>query len=76
MPALRRLASPRGSLGLYRAAQALAAVRGDNSVTMDHVRAVLDPVLTHRLLLRPDAGKDYPDAAAVVRELAAKVPPG
>jgi MoxR-like ATPase len=72
-PAVRLGASPRGSLGLYRTAQALAAIQGQNAVTIDHVRSVIEPVLAHRLLLRKDALKDYPDGAAVLREIAAKV---
>ena len=71
-PALRLGASPRGSLGLFRAAQSLAAVQGESFASIDHVSAVIEPVLAHRLLLRRDAQKDYPDAAAVVREIAAK----
>ena len=72
-PALRLGASPRGSLGLYRAAQALAAIQGQNSVSISHVRTITVPVLAHRLLLRVDALKDYPDGAAVVREITAKL---
>lgn len=71
--ALRLGASPRGSLGIYRAAQALAAIQGQNTVSVDHVRAVIEPVLAHRLLLRRDALKDYPDGASVVREIASKL---
>lgn len=71
--ALRLGASPRGSLGLFRAAQSLAAVDGQSSVTCAHVRALVEPVLAHRLLLRRDTLKDYPDAAAVVREIADRV---
>jgi len=72
-PALRLGASPRGSLGLFRAGQALAAIEGKNSVTVGHIRALAEPVLAHRLLWRRDALKDYPDGAAVIREIAAKM---
>ena len=71
--ALRLGASPRGSLGLFRAAQALAAVTGQEMVTVDHVRAIAEPTLAHRLLMRREALKDYPEAAAVVREISAKL---
>jgi MoxR-like ATPase len=74
-PALRLGASPRGSLGVYRAAQALAATEGLNAVTVGHVRAVIEPVLAHRLLLRREALKDYPDGAAVIREIVARPTP-
>jgi MoxR-like ATPase len=72
-PALRLGASPRGSLGIYRAAQSLAAIQGQDAVTIEHVRSVMEPVLAHRLLLRRDASKDYPDGASVIREIAAKL---
>jgi MoxR-like ATPase len=75
-PALRLGASPRGSLGLFRAAQALAAIQGRGAVTIDHIRAVAEPVLAHRLLLRRDALKDFPDGAAVIREIAARLAAG
>jgi MoxR-like ATPase len=68
-PALRLGASPRGSLGLFHTAQALAAIHGSASVSIDHVKIIAVSVLAHRLLLRTEALKDYPDAAAVVREI-------
>ncbi len=45
-------ASPRGSLGLMRAAQALAAVRGRDYVLPDDVKHLAIPVLAHRLILK------------------------
>ncbi len=54
-PDLRLGASPRGSLGLVRAAQALAASEGRNFVTGDDIKRLIAPVLAHRLLLSPDA---------------------
>jgi len=72
-PALRLGASPRGSLGIYRAAQSLAAIEGLSSVSIEHVRTVIEPVLAHRLLLRRDALKDFPDGAAVMRDIAEKL---
>jgi MoxR-like ATPase len=71
--ALRLGASPRGSLGLYRAAQALAAIQGQTSVSISHVRTITEPVLAHRLLLNRDALKEYPNGAAVVREITARL---
>jgi MoxR-like ATPase len=73
--ALRLGASPRGSIGLFHAVQALAAVQGQSSATVDHVRALAEPVLAHRLLLRREALKDYPDGASVVREITATLAP-
>lgn len=68
-PALRLGASPRGSLGLFHAAQALAAIRGENAVTIAHIKEIAVPVLAHRLMLKREAQKDFPDNAAVIREL-------
>ena len=71
-PALRLGASPRGSLGLFHAAQSFAAVQGHNHVTTDQVKALAEPVLAHRLMLRHEARKDYPDGAAVIQEIVAR----
>jgi MoxR-like ATPase len=49
--ALRFGASPRGSLGLMRASQALAALRGRDFVLPDDVKHLVVPVLAHRLIL-------------------------
>ncbi len=46
--------SPRGSLALYQASQALAAIRGRNYVVPDDVKQLAIPVLAHRLILSPD----------------------
>jgi len=68
-PALRLGASPRGSLGLFRAAQSLAAIRGDSAVTIEHIKTFAVPVLAHRLLVKREALKDFPDSAAVIQDV-------
>jgi len=50
---LRYGASPRGSIALVRAAQALAATHGRGFVTVDDVKGVAHAVLEHRLILTP-----------------------
>ena len=72
-PALRLGASPRGSLGLFHAAQALAAIQGHSQVTTAQVKILAAPVLAHRLLLRREALQDYPDGAAVIQEIVARL---
>jgi MoxR-like ATPase len=52
--AFRFGASPRGSLGLMRAAQALAALRGRDYVLPDDVKHLAIPVLSHRLVLQEE----------------------
>lgn len=48
-------ASPRASLGIYRAAQAFAFVQGRDFVTPDDIKTLAVPTLAHRLLIRSAA---------------------
>lgn len=50
-PMIRYGASPRGSMALMRSAQALAALDGRTFTLPDDVRALVKPVLAHRLVL-------------------------
>ncbi len=57
-------ASPRASLFLQRAARTTAAIDGRDYVSPDDVKAILRPVLNHRLIMRPEAqmrGASVPD---------------
>ena len=54
-PGLRAGVSPRGSLALYRASQALAAVRDRDYVIPEDVKEMALPVFRQRLLLSPEA---------------------
>jgi MoxR-like ATPase len=65
-------ASPRSGLMLFRAAKALAALEGRDHALPDDVQALAPSVLTHRLLLAPDAVGD--DRSAVVRDALERVP--
>ncbi len=47
--------SPRATISLIKAARVLAATDGRSHVYPDDVRAVLKPVLGHRIILNPDA---------------------
>jgi MoxR-like ATPase len=67
-PALLLGASPRGSLGLFRAAQAMAAIDGNDSVT-DHVKYLAPKVLAHRLIVRKDEKFRDVKVDAVVQEI-------
>lgn len=49
---LRLGASPRGSIALMKASQALALIEGSNFVTPEMVQGLVRPVLAHRLLIR------------------------
>ncbi len=47
--------SPRASIALYRAAQALAAVNGRDFILPDDIKRLALPVLGHRLILKPES---------------------
>jgi MoxR-like ATPase len=47
--------SPRASIGLMRSAQAMAALRGRDFVLPDDIKKVVNPVLQHRLILKPES---------------------
>lgn len=51
---LRFGASPRGSIGLMRTGQALAALRGREYVLPDDIKYLAEPVLCHRLILKEE----------------------
>lgn len=67
-------ASPRGSLYLYHAAQALAALRGRDFVLPDDVKYLTPFVLTHRLIISAQTRLRGRDATQVVNEVVASVP--
>jgi MoxR-like ATPase len=54
-PSIALGGSPRASLSLYRAAQALALIQGRDFVLPDDVKRLAVPVLGHRLILSTEA---------------------
>ncbi len=66
-------ASPRGSLYLFRTAQALAAVSGLDYVLPDHVKRLAPAVLGHRIIVRPEARIAGVTAADIIREIISSV---
>jgi MoxR-like ATPase len=66
--------SPRGSLALYKAAQALAAVRGREFVVPEDIRTMAAPVLRKRILLRPESAGKGVTEDMVIQELLGSVP--
>jgi MoxR-like ATPase len=66
--------SPRGSLYLAHAAQAMAAIEGSDFVTADHVKAAAPWVLGHRMMLRGEVRARGTDGPAVVEQAMAAVP--
>jgi MoxR-like ATPase len=67
-------ASPRATLALYRAAQALAAVRGRDHVLPDDIKYLAPFVFTHRLVARPEAELRSRTPKIVLDEVLAQVP--
>ncbi|MBI5115912.1 MoxR family ATPase [Candidatus Poribacteria bacterium] len=54
-PDLALGASPRGSLNLYRAAQAFATLDGRDYVIPDDIKILAPAVLAHRLIVKPES---------------------
>jgi MoxR-like ATPase len=67
-------ASPRGSLALYRAGQAYAALAGRDYVIPDDIKSLAVPALAHRTIVKTAATVRDVDAALIVRELLDTVP--
>ena len=67
-------ASPRGSLGLYRSGQALAAVAGRDYVVPDDVKRLAESVLSHRVIVSPAARIRSVDTRAIVAGILDFVP--
>lgn len=66
-------ASPRGSLGLYKASQALAAIRGRDFVLPDEVKLLAPSVLGHRLIVRPESALRGRNAQTMLENLLEEV---
>ncbi len=67
-------ASPRGSLYLYHAAQAYAALHGRDFVLPDDVKFLAPYILTHRLIISAQTRLRGRDAAQIVKEVIESVP--
>jgi MoxR-like ATPase len=66
-------ASPRGSLSLFHASQAFASLEGKPAVEPDHVKWLLKPALSHRLIIAPAARVRGITASAILDEVIAMV---
>jgi MoxR-like ATPase len=67
-------ASPRGSLGLFRAAQAYAGVAGRDYVLPDDIKAIAVPALAHRMIIGSAARIRDVDARMIVQEVLGATP--
>lgn len=73
-PAVHLGVSPRGTLALYRTAQALAALRGRPYVIPDDVKALVPHVLTHRILINPQTRLRGRTPEEIIQEIVEQVP--
>jgi MoxR-like ATPase len=67
-------ASPRGSLALYRAGQAYAALGGRDYVIPDDIKALAVPALAHRLIVKTAATVRDVSPERIVQEMLEAVP--
>jgi len=67
-------ASPRASLGLMRAGQAHAALQGRDFVLPDDVKLLVEPVLCHRLIPKPETRSQRTELAAICAEILDQIP--
>jgi MoxR-like ATPase len=65
--------SPRATITLFRCGQAMAAVRGRNYVLPDDIKKIIDPVLNHRLIVRPESRLRKIDSESVVAEILSRI---
>jgi MoxR-like ATPase len=70
---IRLGASPRASLGLHLASQALAAIRGRNYVIPDDVKYLAVPALAHRLISKTEARLKGHSMDTIVNEVVSTV---
>jgi MoxR-like ATPase len=73
-PSLALGMSPRATLALQKAARAKAAANGRTYVVPDDIKELARPVLSHRLVLTPEASMQASDPGDVVDDVLRRVP--
>lgn len=66
--------SPRSSLALFKTSQAMAAIRGRNFVLPDDIKMLVDPVMCHRLILKPESRLRKITTKQIVGKLLSDIP--
>ena len=66
-------ASPRASLSMLRAGKALAALRGRDFITPEDIQYIALPVLTHRIILTPEAEMEGITTEEVISQILAEI---
>ena len=65
--------SPRASIALFRASQAMAAIRGRNFVQPDDIKRIAPSILTHRVILRPESRLRKVKAEEIINDAVADI---
>jgi MoxR-like ATPase len=73
-PDLALGASPRASLALFKASQALAALRGRDHVIPDDIKYLVPIIITHRLIVTSEAELRGHSAVATIKDILNKTP--
>lgn len=73
-PDLTLGASPRASLAIFKAAQALAAIRGRDHVIPDDIQLLVPAIMTHRMLVSPEAELRGRTAQTILNDILEKTP--
>lgn len=66
-------ASPRAGIALLKASKAYAYICGRDYVVPDDIKAMMLPVLSHRLMLSPKGKSAYPNSEAVMEQISLSV---
>ncbi len=66
--------SPRGTTMLIKLARASALLKGMDYVIPDHVKSIVTPCMSHRLILKPESWTRGTTPEAVIREVLSAVP--
>jgi MoxR-like ATPase len=66
--------SPRGSLALFKSAQALAAVRGRDHVIPDDIKYLVPVTLPHRLIIQPEAELRGRNSQGILQDVLEETP--
>ncbi len=67
-------ASPRASLALFKTAQAYAAIHGRDHVLPEDIKALVQPVVAHRLIARPEAELRGKTTRSILNDLIESLP--
>ncbi len=65
--------SPRGTMMLIKLARASALLKGMDYVIPDHVKSIVTPCFSHRLILKPESWTRGTTPAVVIREVLSAV---